>query len=261
MSRRRSQRVQSFSVLSLTRLLPRSAPRSLAHIPIGSNFSSADLSTSAGIRALGSNQKVPAEFGVLANRDCGGMRTADQDHPLRCEMSSLSQPMERGMTKSRKKFDAAFNARFALEALREDATVPELAKRHGGIRIRIYAWKKQVRQRREPVRRGASWFGRWRGRARTRDGRSFYSEDRPTRRSNGYFLARSARSMSAPDRRAMVEWSGKDLAVRRECAPVGVARSGIYRPSPSPGGRSWPGDAPHRRTASLDLLVLRLAAE
>ena len=35
------------------------------------------------------------------------------------------------MTKSRKKFDAAFKAKIALEALREDAPVPELAKRHG----------------------------------------------------------------------------------------------------------------------------------
>jgi transposase len=35
------------------------------------------------------------------------------------------------MTKSRKKFDGAFKAKIALEGLREEATVPELAKRYG----------------------------------------------------------------------------------------------------------------------------------
>ena len=38
--------------------------------------------------------------------------------------------------------------------------------------------------------------------------------------------------MSAPDRRAMVERPGKDLSMRRRCALVGVARSGVYRPKP-----------------------------
>ena len=48
------------------------------------------------------------------------------------------------MTKSRKKFEAAFKAKVTLEALREDMTVPDLAKRHGVHPNQIYSWKKQA---------------------------------------------------------------------------------------------------------------------
>ena len=62
------------------------------------------------------------------------------------------------MTKSRKKFDAAFKAKIALEALREDATVPELANRHGVHPNQIYGWKKQVLDK-SLFERGASGLG------------------------------------------------------------------------------------------------------
>ena len=41
--------------------------------------------------------------------------------------------------------------------------------------------------------------------------------------------------MSAPDRRAMVGRPGEDLSVRRQCALLDVARSGVYRPRAEPG--------------------------
>src|SRR5580704_8519617 len=107
--------------------------------------------------------------------------------------------------KTRRKIDAGMKAKVALEALREQATVAE--------------------ERSASFRRGRG--ARRRDGARAR-GREAARQDRAAHGGAGFF-SQEVRKMSAPDRREMLDRADKALSIRRQCALLCVARSGVYR--------------------------------
>ncbi|WP_375167469.1 IS3 family transposase [Bradyrhizobium sp. CCGUVB4N] len=131
------------------------------------------------------------------------------------------------MKKTRRTIDAALKAKIALEALREQSTVTDLAQRYQVHVNQIYALKKQLQD--QAVRAFDAGAGR--------DGEAAHElEVEKLHAKIGQltverdFLARRSGKMSAPDRRGLLQRDHAGLSIRRQCQLLSVARSSVYRP-------------------------------
>ena len=104
---------------------------------------------------------------------------------------------------------------------------------------------------------GWTWLGFWSGASRARD-RTAARQDRAADGGERFFR-QEVRTMSAPDRRAKLDRDHPRLSLRRQCAMLGIARSGSI--AAECGERRRAGAAASDRRAVHALAVPRLTTD
>ena len=157
------------------------------------------------------------------------------------------------MKKPRRNHSAAFKARVALEAIRGEKTVAEIAAHHEVHPNQVTRWKTQALENMAGIFGGDSGRRRWKG-ADSPASR----EDRRADDGEGFFV-RCAREISRPERQAMID-RGSEVSVKRQARAVGcVARERVL-PAAAGIGAGSEADAPDRRAAPGGA-VLRIAQD
>ena len=126
--------------------------------------------------------------------------------------------------RTRRRFTADFKAKVALEALRGDRTIQEIAGRHKVHPNQVSVWKRQAVDGLDAVfSNGAEKVERGSGGRDPRPAR----QDRPADGGAGFFGTR-AQTMSRSARRAMVRRNDPALSLSRQCSILSISRSSLY---------------------------------
>ncbi|WP_138956794.1 IS3 family transposase [Sphingomonas sp. KC8] len=128
------------------------------------------------------------------------------------------------MKTTRKRYSADFKAKVALEAIRGDLTLAELAAKHGIHHTMIAAWKRQAVEGMAATFSGAGETAKAATEAdldklHAKIGQLVIERD---------FLGESLRSMSVARRRTMVDPAHHRLSIAAQCRLLSISRSSYY---------------------------------